>query len=90
MKDNVIVEFHNMADNSVTEIETPASITANDLVLALNDAFSLGMDTDNIFSCYLVSENPIAFLRGNKMLQEFGIHNGTQIIFPEKQVENNK
>lgn len=84
MKDNVVVEFQNMTDNSVTEIETPISITANDLVLALNDAFSLGMDTDNIFSCYLVSENPIAFLRGNKMLQEFGIRNGTRIIFSQK------
>ena len=27
-------------------------ITANDLVLALNEAYGLGMDTDNIFSCY--------------------------------------
>ena len=36
-------------------------ITANDLVLALNEAYGLGMDTDNIFSCYLVAENPIAF-----------------------------
>ena len=27
-------------------------ITANDLVLALNEAYGLVMDTDNIFSCY--------------------------------------
>lgn len=27
-------------------------ITANDLVLALNEAYGLGMDTDNIFSSY--------------------------------------
>lgn len=27
-------------------------ITVNDLVLALNEAYGLGMDTDNIFSCY--------------------------------------
>ena len=48
-------------------------ITANDLVLALNEAYGLEMDTENIFSCYLVAENPIAFLRGNKTLKEFGI-----------------
>ena len=56
-------------------------ITANDLVLALNEAYGLGMDTDNIFSCYLVAENPIAFLRGNKTLKEFGIRNGSYIIY---------
>ncbi len=55
-------------------------ITANDLVLALNEAYGLGMDTDNIFSCYLVAENPIAFLRGNKTLKEFGIRNGSYIM----------
>ena len=31
-------------------------ITANDLVLALNEAYGLGMDTDNIFSCYQYKE----------------------------------
>lgn len=56
-------------------------ITANDLVLALNEAYGLVMDTDNIFSCYLVAENPIAFLRGNKTLKEFGIRNGSYIIY---------
>ena len=34
------------------KVEIPLEITANDLVLALNEAYGLGMDTDNIFSCY--------------------------------------
>jgi len=50
-------------------------------VLALNEAYGLEMDTENIFSCYLVAENPIAFLRGNKTLKEFGIRNGSYIIY---------
>ena len=33
-------------------METWTENTANDLVLALNEAYGLGMDTDNIFSCY--------------------------------------
>ena len=36
---------------------------------------------DNIFECYLTSENPIAFLKGNKMLEDFGLHTGTRISF---------
>jgi len=29
----------------------------------------------------LISENPIAFLRGNKTLREYGIRNGSWIIY---------
>lgn len=81
MGDTAIVEFKDMIKGTETEIEIPLSITANDLILALNDTFSLGMNTDDIFSCYLVAENPIAFLRGNKTLQEFGLRNGSNIIY---------
>lgn len=81
MEETAIVEFVNIMDDSATEIEVPLNITANDLVRALNGAFQLKMDMENIFSCYLVAENPIAFLRGNKTLKEFGIRNGSLIIF---------
>ncbi len=81
MEETAIVQFQNCNDKLLTDIEVPLTITANDLVLALNKSFFLGMDTDNIFSCYLVAENPIAFLRGNKTLKEFGIHNGTLITY---------
>ncbi len=81
MEDKAVVEFVNYSDNSQTDIEIPLDITANDLILALNDAYSLRVDIDNIFNCYLAAENPIAFLRGNKTLREFGIRNGSYIIF---------
>lgn len=81
MDEKVILEFINKNDDSNTELEVPTNITANDLIIALNDAFDLGMDIENIFNCYLVAENPIAFLHGNKGLAEYGIRNGTKIIF---------
>lgn len=81
MRDTAIVEFINYKDNSRTELEIPLDITANDLAFALNKTYSLEMDIENVFNCYLVAENPIAFLRGNKALKEFGIRNGSLIIF---------
>lgn len=81
MNEKAIVEFINKNDNRKTELEIPINITANDLIIALNKAFNLEMDIDNIFNCYLVAENPIAFLHGNKDLSEYGIRNGTKIIF---------
>lgn len=81
MKDRITVFFENKDERTTTELEIPSNITANDLVFALNSAYGLKMDTDNIFQCYLVAENPIAFLRGNKMIADFGIRNGSKIIF---------
>lgn len=81
MGNTAIVDFKNLDNGLTVELEIPLDITANDLSLALNQAYQLGMDTENIFSCYLVAENPIAFLRGNKTLEEFGIRNGSIIIY---------
>lgn len=66
MNEKAIVEFINLKNNIKEELEIPTNITANDLIIALNEAFDLEMDIDNIFNCYLVAENPIAFLHGNK------------------------
>ena len=59
----------------------PLSITANDLIYALNNAYELGLNSENVFEYYLCSEKPIAFLRGEKTLADFGLRNGSVIIF---------
>jgi uncharacterized ubiquitin-like protein YukD len=53
------------------------------LVLALNTAYELKIDVSDIKECYLKSENPIALLRGNKTLAEYGLRNGSIINFTE-------
>ena len=75
------MQFINSNNKQNVELEIPINITANDLIIALNEAFDLKMEVDNIFGCYLIAENPIAFLHGNKELSEYGIRNGTKIIF---------
>ena len=66
--------------NLEEDIEVPVSITANDLVFALNKAYNLGIDTNDIENCYLKAENPIVLLKGNKTIEEFGLYNGSLII----------
>lgn len=61
------------------DIEVPIDITANDLVLALNQGFGLGIDTNNVLECYLKTENPIALVKGDKTLRQFGLYDGTII-----------
>lgn len=65
------------------DLEIPLDISANDLVNALNTAYDLGIDISDVKNCYLKAENPIALLKGNKLLSEFGVRNGTVINFTE-------
>lgn len=76
-KNKAIIIFNNMQTNSVVDIEVPLDITANELVIGLNSAYDLGIDTTDIKKCYLKAENPIALLRGNKTLSQYGIRNGS-------------
>ena len=61
------------------DVDIPLDITANELVEAINQAFVLNIDMDDITQCFLRTENPIALLKGNKTLRDFKIRNGTVI-----------
>ena len=78
-----IIEFVIPKRKFTVDLEVPLHITANELVIALNSAYELGIDTSDINNCFLKAENPIALLRGNKTLSEFGIRNGSLISYSE-------
>lgn len=83
MENKAIVIFRIHQRNLETDLEIPLDITANDLVNALNTAYELGIDTSDMKNCYLKAENPIVLLKGNRLLSDFGIRNGTVINFTE-------
>lgn len=80
MADKAIIMFCVNGLQSV-DLEVPLNITAIELIQALNSAYSLGVTQDKLGESYLKCENPIALLRGNKTLEEMGIHNGSKISF---------
>ena len=82
-KETAVIIFNIIQREFSADLEVPLEITANELVLALNTAYDLGIDTTDIKNCYLKSENPIALLRGNKTLKEFGIRNVRIVNFTE-------
>lgn len=81
--DTAIVVLRVPNKNVCVDLEIPLDISANELVQALNAAYELGIDISNIKDCYLKSENPIALLKGNKSLSEFGLRNGSIINYTE-------
>lgn len=82
-KTTAIIEFVIPERQFSVDLEVPLNITANELVVALNAAYSLGIDTSDINSCYLKAEKPTALLRGYKTLSEFGIRNSSLISYSE-------
>ncbi len=78
-----IVVLNIIKRNLTVDLEIPLSISANELVLALNTAYELDIDISDIKNCYLKAENPIALLKGNKTLAEYGLRNGSVINYTE-------
>ncbi|WP_297126414.1 EsaB/YukD family protein [uncultured Eubacterium sp.] len=83
MNNKAIIIFNITKRNFSVDLEIPLDISANDLVIALNSAYDLGIDTSDVKNCYLKAENPIALLKGNKLLSDYGIRNATVINFTE-------
>lgn len=82
-KESAIIILNIVKRNFSVDLEVPLDISANDLVNGLNIAYDLGIDTSNIKNCYLKADNPIALLKGNKTLADFGLRNGSVINFTE-------
>lgn len=80
-KERVIIRFVAPGKTITNDIDVPLDITANDLIVGLNAAYHLGLDISDARQCYLSCENPIALLRGNKTLGEFGIRDGSLITY---------
>lgn len=82
-RETAIVIFRAPKKGINVDLEVPLYISANDLVIGLNNAYDLGIDTSDVKNCYLKAERPIALLRGDKTLREYGVRNGTLISFNE-------
>ncbi len=79
MAEKIVVVLNIRKRNESHDVEVPLDITANDLVLALNSAYGLQIDTDDITKRYLKTENPIALLKGGRLLSDYKLKNGTCI-----------
>ena len=83
-KERAIIIFKNCKSNTTLDLDIPLDITANELLVGLNTAYNLEIDTTDIKKCYLKAENPIALIKGNKTLDQFGIRNGSIISYWEE------
>lgn len=83
MKEKIVVIFNIVKRGKSFDIEIPVNITIRELIIGLNEAYDLGINTSDINQCYLKSENPIALLRGNKEIKDYGLRNGSIINYTD-------
>ena len=81
--ERAVVMFIAAKKNISVDLDIPLDISAYELTQALNSAYQLGIDVSDIKKCYLKAENPIALLRGSQSLLDFGIRDGSIIIYSE-------
>ena len=78
-RERIVAVLERHRERKRTDVDLPLNITANEAIIGLNQAFGLGMDTSDLSRCFLRTENPIALLKGNRTLEEFGLRDGTVI-----------
>ena len=83
MEGKIVVVFNILKRKESYDIEIPLNITTRELIMGLNQAFNLEIDTTDIKKCYLKVENPIVLLRGNKLLSEYDLRNGSIINYTD-------
>lgn len=77
--DNKAIVILKAADGISKDLEIPLNITIADLLSALNNIYNLSLSKEQLQTAYLKAENPVALLCGDRLLSEYGIHDGTII-----------
>lgn len=80
-KERITVILYDLNQDCEFDVDIPVNITANELIIGLNKGFQLGIDTSDYDKCYIKAENPTALIRGDKMIKEYGLRNGTRLFY---------
>ena len=75
---NVIITINLVRSGKNADLEVPLDISANELCAALFETYLPGLLSD-MRQYYLKMERPIALLRGERTLREYGVRDGAVI-----------
>ncbi|MCD7802352.1 MAG: EsaB/YukD family protein [Clostridiales bacterium] len=77
MENKAIVRFQIVQKKVLADIEVPLDISAEELIGALNEAYSLGIGREAVTTSFLVCEQPTVLVRGGSILRDLGIRDGS-------------
>ncbi len=82
--DRCVVRINFFDDRENEDLDIPLDISAVDLIIALNEIYSLEYDLEKINEYGIKTENPICLMKGSRPIREYGIMNGSIINISEK------
>ncbi len=77
-QNNVIITINLVKEGIKRDLDVPLDISANDLCEALFERY-IPLAQNDMNSYYLKAEKPIALLRGERTLRDYGIRDGSII-----------
>jgi len=80
-EEKIIMTLHIHKTNQYVDIEVPLNISANELIYSLCKGYHLDIDLNDISQRHLKTENPIALLKGDKLISEFNLRDGSKINY---------
>ncbi len=81
MREKIMIVFQRNDTGEVMDLEIPTNISIAELIFGLNMGLGLGIDMNNPAQCFFRSENPVALLKGEGLVEEYKLHDGSKIIF---------
>lgn len=79
MEKKVVITIQLFERKEEYDIEVPLDISVEDFIDALSEAYDLSAKFALPENRFLRADSPIAFLKGEHLLYEYGIRNGTVI-----------
>ena len=83
MEDRAVVVVRREKDRSEKDLDIPLDITLHEVISALYSIYGIEMDEGRMGMKHLSAENPIVLLKGNMMLKEYGLHDGSILYITE-------
>lgn len=82
--ETAIVRFYHMKRHKLVDLEIPLDISADDLIYALDVAYSLGIEGGlEERECFMVCEQPTALIYGDVTLRSLGVRNGSLLRYTQ-------
>ena len=83
MNDRAVVIVRRVKDGSERDMDIPLDISLHEFIKALYSIYGIKTVEGNMGSRHLCAENPIILLKGNKLLRDYGLHEGSILYITE-------
>lgn len=83
MNNRAVVVVRRVKNGSERDLDIPLDISLHEFIKALYSIYGIETNEEHMGRMHLCAENPITLLKGNKLLIEYGLHEGSILYITE-------